>query len=196
MAFLILHIALSGRFSFGSRHGHRPSGPRATTLALLAFWYRDFLPTRHSAGNECAQFRLILSQFNTLTPYIPLDHCPPNLKEVYIRSDWTHSKSSGDMVSIHHHCRSYTPLVLSTWPEVCMSNTAKGRQHVACRIGGYRRLKGPNTLFSHLLPSPKPACISRPFIVHIMLTQSYMIFRTPALSGLSVARVETRMLQW
>jgi hypothetical protein len=116
--FLILHIALSGRFSFGSRHGLSPSGPRAANLVLIAFWYRDFLPTRHSASNECAQSRLIphklpyLSQFHMSTPYIPLDHCPTNLKEVYIGSDRKHSKSSRDMVSIYHHCRFYTPLVL------------------------------------------------------------------------------------
>jgi len=37
MAFLILHIALSGRFSFGSRHGLRPSGPRTANLAPLKY---------------------------------------------------------------------------------------------------------------------------------------------------------------
>src|SRR3954452_15436169 len=79
MAFLILAYSISGRFGFGSRHGLRPSAPRAAYLALIAFRYWDFL---HSAGNESpvsirAQFSSIYigdfsSQFHTATPHIPL----------------------------------------------------------------------------------------------------------------------------
>jgi hypothetical protein len=161
MAFLILHIALSGRFSFGSRHGLRPSAPRAAHLALIAFRYGDFLPARckrHSAGNEspasitCAQFRLIhisdpTSQFHTSTPHIPLigewsspRSLPDNLKEVYIvwiGSILNHQVHAVYPSSLLFLCPTRSRLAVLlfrinlTWAEACMSNTAKGRLHVA-----------------------------------------------------------------